>query len=255
MTIKVPYKGNKLLEKIVKKLNENKEIQEYWKCSNIMTLDRMGYNDHGPVHVRIVANIALKILRILIKNGITPSIVKDYKLNKEDAEIVVVLAMALHDVGNVVKRENHEEISAHIALNFLERFLPDNKKKIIYISEILHAIVCHHPPTKPETVEAGVVRISDALDMAQGRARIPFSTGVINIHSVSALAIDRVEILEGKKKPVLIKIHMSNSAGIFQIDNLLRERIRNSGLEDYIQVVAEVTGEKEKKIIHEFKIE
>ena len=255
MTIKVPYNGNKSLEKIVKRLNENKEIQEYWRCSNIMTLDRMGYNDHGPIHVRIVANIALKILRILIKNKVTPSIVKDYKLSNEDAEVVVVLAMALHDVGNVVKRENHEEISAHIALNFLQRFLLDNEKKVIYISEILHGIVCHHEQTKPETVEAGVVRIADALDMAQGRARIPFSTGVINIHSVSALAIDRVEILEGKEKPILIKIHMSNSAGIFQIDNLLRGRIRNSGLEDYIQVVAEVTGEKEKKIIHEFKIE
>jgi len=255
MTIKVPYNRNKTLEEIVKKLNQNKEIQEYWRCSNVMTLDRMGYNDHGPVHIRIVANIALKILRILVKNGITPSIVKDYKLSNEDAEVVVVLAMALHDVGNIVKREDHEELSAHIALNFLQRFLPEDEKKVIYISEVLHAIVCHHAPTKPETVEAGVVRIADALDMAQGRARIPFSAGVVNIHSVSALAIDRVEILEGKEKPVLIKIKMSNSAGIFQIDNLLRGRIRNSGLEDYVQVVAEVTGEKEKKIIHEFKIE
>jgi metal-dependent HD superfamily phosphatase/phosphodiesterase len=255
MTIKVPYNGNKLLKEIVDRLNKNKEIQEYWRCSNIMTLDRMGYNDHGPIHIRIVANIALKILRILIKNGVTPSIVKDYKLKNEDAEVIVVLAMALHDVGNIVKRKNHEELSAHIALNFLQRFLPDNEKKIIYISEILHAIVCHHEPTNTQTIEAGVVRIADALDMAQGRARIPFSTGSINIHSVSALAIDRVEVLEGKKKPVLIKIKMSNSAGIFQIDNLLRGRIRDSGLEDYIHVIAEVSGKKEKKIIHEFKIE
>jgi len=254
MTIEVPYNHNRLLEEMVKKLNNNKEIQEYWRCSNIMTLDRMGYNDHGPIHVRIVANIALKILRILIKNKIKPSVVKNYKLSNDDSEVIVVLAMALHDVGNVVKRENHEEISAHVALNFLQRFLPDNDKKVIYISEILHAIVSHHEQTKPQTVEAGVVRIADALDMAQGRARIPFSSGVVNIHSVSALSIDKVEILEGKEKPVLIKIRMSNSAGIFQIDNLLRGRIQNSGLEDYIQVVAEVTGEKEKKIIHEFKI-
>ena len=255
MTIEVPYEKNNSLKELVKRINENKEIQDYWRCSNIMTVDRMGYNDHGPVHVKIVANIALRILRILIKNGVVPSVVKNYGLTNDDAENIVLLATALHDVGNIIKRENHEDLSASIAFNFLQRFLPDDEKKTIYISEILHAIVSHDERMKPETIEAGVIRIADALDMAEGRARIPFSAGIISIHSVSALAIDRVEIKEGKKKPILIHIKMSNSAGIFQIDNLLRARIKNSGLEKYIEVTAEVTGEKEKKIIKEFKIE
>ena len=255
MTLEVPYEGNNSLKELVKKINENKEIQDYWRCSNIMTVDRMGYNDHGPIHVKIVANIALRILRILIKNKVIPSVVKNYGLKNEDAENIILLATALHDVGNIVKRENHEEISASISVNFLQRFLPNDEKKIIYISEILHAIVSHDENMKPETIEAGIVRIADALDMAEGRARIPFSSGAITIHSVSAMAINRVEIKEGRNKPVLIHVKMSNSAGIFQIDNLLRARIKNSGLENYIEVAAEVSGEKEKKIVKKFKIE
>jgi metal-dependent HD superfamily phosphatase/phosphodiesterase len=104
------------------------------------------------------------------------------------------------------------------------------------------------------TVEAGIVRIADALDMEQGRARIPFKAGKVDIHSVSALSIERVEIQEGKEKPVTIKITMSNSAGVFQIDELLKPRILNSGLQNYIHVVAEITGEKERKIIEKFEI-
>lgn len=255
MTIDVPYERNNSLKELVKRINENKEIRDYWRCSNIMTVDRMGYNDHGPVHVKIVANIALRILRILIKNGVVPSVVKNYKLTNDDAENIILLATVLHDVGNIVKRENHEELSTAISFNFLQRFLPDDEKKIIYISEILHAIVSHDENTKPETIEAGIVRIADALDMAEGRARIPFSSGAITIHSVSAMAINKVEIREGKNKPILIHIKMSNSAGIFQIDNLLRARIKNSGLENYIEVTAEVSVEKEKKIVKKFNLE
>jgi len=47
---------------------------------------------------------------------------------------------------------------------------------------------------------------------------------------------------------------MSNSAGIFQIDELLKPRIENSGIKNYIHVVAEITGEKETKILEKFEI-
>jgi metal-dependent HD superfamily phosphatase/phosphodiesterase len=90
--------------------------------------------------------------------------------------------------------------------------------------------------------------------MEQGRARIPFEAGKIDIHSVSALSIEKVEISEGTEKPIVIRIKMSNSAGIFQIDELLKARIQNSGLEKYIHVIAEILGEKESKIIEKFEL-
>jgi hypothetical protein len=90
--------------------------------------------------------------------------------------------------------------------------------------------------------------------MEKGRARIPFQAGKVDIHAVSALSIEKVEIQEGEKKPITIKITMSNSAGIFQLDELLRKRIENSGLQNYIHVGAEITGKRERRIIEKFEI-
>jgi len=222
-----------------------------------MAIDRMGYTDHGPTHVKIVANSALQLLRILVKRGITPSIVKNYNMKNEDAEIVVFLGSILHDLGMTVIRRRHEHFGAMIARAFIDKLLQSvysQSERTIICSEVLHAIVSHERPNKPLTIEAGVVSVADALDMEEGRARIPFKAGKVDIHAVSALSIQRVEIHEGKEKPVAIKITMSNSAGVFQIDELLKPRIENSGLQEYIHVIAEITGEKERKIIEKFEI-
>lgn len=246
-----------MLSKIVESVKKDVRLQAFWKCSNVMAIDRMGYTDHGPIHVKIVANSALKILRILVSKGISPSIVKDYKLAVEDAEVVVVLASIFHDLGMIVTREHHEEYSALLAFEFLQRHLRPiytEEETAIITSEVSHAILAHLPEQRVLTVEGGTVRIADALDMEQGRARIPFEAGKIDIHSVSALSIEEVEIIEGSEKPVVIRIKMSNSAGIFQIDELLKARIQNSGLEEYIRVVAEIVGEKERKIIDKLEL-
>jgi metal-dependent HD superfamily phosphatase/phosphodiesterase len=132
---------------------------------------------------------------------------------------------------------------AILSLDLVQKLLQpvySEEERVIISSEVLHAIVSHEHPRKPLTVEAGIVRIADALDMEQGRARIPFSAGRIDIHSVSALSIERVKIETGDEKPVTIRIQMSNAAGIFQVDQLLRDRIENSGLENYIHVIATV---------------
>ncbi len=104
------------------------------------------------------------------------------------------------------------------------------------------------------TIEAGVVRVADALDMTKGRSRIPFEAGVVNIHSLSAASIEQVEIQEGEDKPIQIKVRMSNSAGVFQLDELLKEKLRGSGLESYVEVEASIAGETEKKLVHVFRL-
>jgi metal-dependent HD superfamily phosphatase/phosphodiesterase len=253
----VPCFENKKLDRVVNMINKEKRLQTLWKCSNITAINRMGYSDHGPTHVKIVANLALRLIRILVKSGITPSIVKDYKMTNEDAEVIVVLASAMHDLGLSIIREDHEEYGLFLSLKFLDEILRGiyiEEEVEIMKSEILHAIITHHRNRRPLTLEAGVVRVADALDMEKGRARIPFEAGKIDIHSVSALSIENVEIIQGSEKPIVIKISMSNSAGIFQVDELLREKIHGSGLEKYIQVIAEIKGEREKKIIEKFEI-
>ena len=253
----IPFRNNSKLKRVIDKVKKDVKLQSYWKCANVMAIDRMGFTDHGPTHVKIVANIALKLLRILVDEKVKPSIVKDYGMKNEDAEVVVVLGSIFHDLGMIIIRHDHEKYSALIALEFLDKCLTpvySKEKRAIISSEVLHSVVAHEQPNKPLTVEAGIVSIADALDMESGRARIPFESGKIDIHAVSALSIEKVEIIEGEKKPITIKITMSNSAGIFQIDELLKPRIEGSGLQKYFHVVAEITGEKERKIIEKFEI-
>ena len=253
----IPYRENKKLEQIMAIIQQDSILNSFWKCSNIMAIDRMGYTDHGPTHVKIVANLALKLLRILVRNGVEPSIVKNYKMKNSDSEVVVVLGSIFHDLGMIVQRNDHEKYGVMVALRFLEKFL--NKiysleEQAVVTSEVLHCIVSHERPNDPLTVEAGIVSIADALDMESGRARIPFEAGKIDIHSVSALSIQNVEIIESGEKPITVKVTMSDSAGIFQIDQLLKPRIENSGLHNLIHIIAEVTGAKEKCIIDRFEV-
>jgi metal-dependent HD superfamily phosphatase/phosphodiesterase len=209
------------------------------------------------VHVHIVANIALKLMRLLIAASIQPSIVRDHGLTNEDAEVVVVLTALTHDLGMSIHRADHEQFSLFVAQMKIREWLDglyDVRTATIVRSEALHAIISHRKGGRPLTVEAGVVRVADALDMTKGRSRIPFEAGQIDIHSLSAAAIDKVEILRGEAKPIRIVVTMSNSAGVFQLDELLKEKLHGSGLEPYVQVEATIEGESEKKMIQMFRL-
>jgi uncharacterized protein len=168
-----------------------------------------------------------------------------------------VLASLLHDSGMSIHRMDHEQYSLFLArpkIGELLGSLYELPTRGILTSEILHAIISHRAGGRPFTLEAGVVRVADALDMAEGRTRIPFEAGQVNIHSVSALAIERVSIEEGLDKPIRISVRMNNAAGIFQLDELLKDKLEGSGLEPYIEVEASTEGEADKKLIKTFRI-
>lgn len=255
MKLNIPTKGNTKLEQILNKVKNHTKLASLLECSNITAIDRMGYSDHGPTHVAIVSNIALKLLRNLKEANVETSIEKNYSMTKEDAEIVVVLASLFHDVGHCVHRTHHTEFGITFAITMLPELLKgqfNEREETIISSEILHAIAAHDLDYAPLTVEAGVVCIADALDMKEGRARIPFTAGKMDIHAVSALAIEDVEIASGDK-PIVITIKMGNSSGIFQIDNLLKPKLIGSGLKEYIQINVVIEG-SEKKILKSFEL-
>jgi metal-dependent HD superfamily phosphatase/phosphodiesterase len=258
VSINVPSRHNPQLQQVVATVLEDEELYALWHCQNVNAVPRLGMSDHGPVHVQIVANIALRILRLLGSEGVEPSIVLDHGLNLEDAEVVVVLAALLHDVGMSIHRANHEEFSLIIADRKLPAILAptygDAGLRAVIQSEILHAIISHRKGGSPLTLEAGVVRVADALDMTQGRSRIPFEMGTVNIHSVSAMAVENVEIRRGEEKPVGVHIELSNSAGIFQLDSLLKEKLKGSGLEPYLEVSAVINRETEAPLVQVFKL-
>ncbi|MGZ3495812.1 MAG: HD domain-containing protein [Thermodesulfobacteriota bacterium] len=255
--IRIPARHNPRLQQIIDRINGDDELYTLWQVMNVNAVQRLGMSDHGPVHFQIVANIALKLLRLLVEHSVQPSVAADHNLSVEDAEVIVAMASLFHDLGISIHRADHELYSLFLAAPKIKELLDDIydiPTRTIIISEILHAIISHRADRRPLTLEAGIVRVADALDMAEGRSRIPFQAGMVNIHSVSASAIEKIKIEKGELKPVRIVILMSNSAGIFQIDELLKNKLEGSGLESYVEVEATIKGETEKKLIHKFRI-
>jgi metal-dependent HD superfamily phosphatase/phosphodiesterase len=250
--IRIPARHNPRLLQVIDRVNADIELYTLWQVINVNAVQRLGMSDHGPVHVQIVTNIALKLMRLLGERGVRPNVVADHNLSTEDGEVVVVLASLLHDLGMSIHRVDHEQYSLFLARPKIGELLDglyEVPTRTILTSEVLHAIISHRAGGRPLTLEAGIVRVADALDMAEGRTRIPFQAGQVNIHSVSALAIERIIIEEGKDKPIRISVRMNNAAGIFQVDELLKEKLEGSGLEPYIEVEASTEGEGDKKLI------
>jgi hypothetical protein len=238
--ISVPVNGNSLLERVLTSINSNREIKTLWRVMNVNAIERLGYTDHGPMHFNIVANYGLQIARIFEDKGFKFSIVKEFGLTNNHAEVVIFLACIMHDLGMSIHRVNHEQFSLFIARDFLKEilnFMPIEEKTVV-ISETLHAIISHSHGSagKTSTIEGGIVRIADALDMSKGRSRIPYNMGKIDIHSVSANAIESVTVKEGTKTAVDIKIVMTTEAGVFQVDDFIEEKLEVSGLNKYIDV-------------------
>jgi len=198
----------------------------------------------------------VRMLRLLVDAGVEPSVVKHYDMSVDDAEIIVALAALFHDLGMSIHRADHEAFSLFVAQDKLRGILPElyeQRHATIVRAEILHAIISHRSGGRPLTIEAGVVRIADALDMAKGRSRIPFASGSLSIHSVSAAAIEGVRLERGSDRAISVIVDMSNSAGLFQLDQLLREKLRGSGLEPHLEIRARL-GEEEKRLLTDFTL-
>jgi hypothetical protein len=258
MRVNVPVRGNRKLRKLLERVNEDKQLKAWWHVSNVNAVVRMEINDHSWVHIQIVANIALKILRQLAKHGVEPSSVRDFGLSQDDAEVIVTLSALLHCVGMSVHRHGHEDFSLFLAQPKMRELLDgiyEEPELTVITSEVLQAITSHRADGQPLALEAGILRVADALDMAEGRSRIPFEKGRVSMHSLSAAAIDDVSITDGEARPVLIEIVMNNSSGLFQVDGLLKAKLRGSGLEPYVEVTAHIDTDAEKRLVPVYKLE
>ena len=256
MEISAPTRGNRKLEALFAAANADERLHGWWHMQQV-TADRLGMSDHSWVHVRIVMNIALRIFRLLTRAGVEPAVVTAHGLGRRDAEVVIAAGCLLHDAGMSIHRTDHEEYSLFLAaerLPFLLAEIYEEPELTVVVSETLHAIIGHRRRGDPITLEAGVVRVADALDLASGRSRVPFETRRPNIHSLSAAAIDEVKIDPGSDRAVQIEIAMNNSAGIFQVDELLATKLRGSGLEEHVEVVARIEAEHEKRLVPVFRI-
>ncbi|HKH22747.1 MAG TPA: HD domain-containing protein [Solirubrobacterales bacterium] len=254
--VHAPTRGNRRLERFLEAVNADERVRAWWYMAQI-TSERLGMSDHSWVHVQVVLNISLRLLRLLVKGGIEPAMVADHGMRDRDAEVVVAGGALLHDVGMSIHRADHEAYSLFMVEERLQSLLAEcyeEPERTVVSAEILHAIIGHRRRGEPYTVEAGVVRVADALDMAEGRSRIPVEGGRYGIHALSAAAIDEVRIEAGDERPVKVEIEMNNSAGIFQVDDLLATKLRGTPLEGHVEVIAQVKGETEKRLLPSFRL-
>ena len=241
---------------LVQYLFDDFELQIMQDYANTVSIKRLGYNDHGPVHMRQVTNNSIKMLNILHSAGIKTSLEQEDIGSFEDSMSAVIIASMLHDLGMMIGRESHEKMSAILAQPMIEKvlnlFYPDNiQKRTIIKSLALESIVGHMGTHKIHSLEAGIILVADGCDMTKGRARIPLAINhtprVGDIHKYSASAIQRVSIKQGERKPIKIIVEMSTEVGLFQIEEVLLGKVNSSTAKQYIEIYAGVKGQEEYK--------
>ncbi len=230
---------------------DNKELQALQDYANIVSIKRLGYNDHGPVHMRKAALNAMLMFNLLADAGILFNLEKEEMAGREDSRVAVLIAGLLHDLGMSVARENHEVMSVQLAMPYIEDLLhllyPENMPlRMVLRSLAIEGIVGHMATQRIHTLEAGLVLIGDGCDMEKGRARIPSilmkQPRVGDIHRYSAGSIEKVRIIKGEELPIRIEVEMAESAGFFQVEEVLHPKIAYSPVKPYIELYAGVTG-------------
>lgn len=239
-------------------ISDDEEINAWQEFANTVSIRRLGFNDHGPVHMRKVAINAMKMFSILIQQGIEPNLVKEGTGSEEDSRIAVLLAAFLHDIGMSMGRQNHEVSSFITAERIIDRVLqaifPDHLTSRIVIKAVaLESILGHMTHHHITSLEAGILLIADGCDMEKGRSRIPLlinqGSRMGDIHKYSSSAVESVTIEKGEEKPLKITIKMTASVGFFQVEEILMGKIMASTVKPYIELYAFVVGRDVKRYL------
>jgi uncharacterized protein len=247
-------------------------LSSQWDMADYIAVTKMQYNAHGKVHAKIVTANALRMLDLLLAAGVEPDIIKAEHETEggdrvengdiDDAYLIILVSGLLHDIGNQVNRADHNLHSEILAVPILEKILPavygDERKRGIIRGFILHCIYTHMETVPSYTLEASLVKVADGTDMTKGRGRMPFEMGNVNINCVSAMSIEEVKIQKGIDKPVSITINMTNSAGIYQVQEILYKKLVSGNAGKYIEITAQTTPEQpstDERIIHKIAVE
>ncbi len=251
-----PERGDLPL-RVVNDLIKDTEIQAVQDYANKVSITRLGFNDHGPVHMRTVCHNALKMLKILYNAGIPTTLQRDQVGSFDDSVTAVALAAFCHDFGMTIGRQDHELYSGLIAYNIIDRILLKNlpdpgdlMRRVVIRSTALEGIIGHMGTRKIHSIEAGLVLIADGCDMTKGRARVPIeihtAPKIGDIHKYSANSIDKVFIKPGDNRPIKILVQMSAEVGFFQIEEVLLPKINSSPAKDLVELYAGVEGQELK---------
>lgn len=245
---------------VIKELIDDPEIEAIQNYANNVSIVRLGFNDHGPVHMRTVCRNALKMLKILSLSGIRTSLEDEQDGSFSDSVTAVILAGFFHDFGMTIGRQDHELYSGILSQPIIDRilfkFLPEKKdlnRRVIIRSMAMEGILGHMGTRRIHSIEAGLILVADGCDMTKGRARIPMELNtkptVGDIHKYSANSIEKVKIHQGIEKPIQIEVFMSSDVGFFQIEEVLIPKINSSPARDFVELFAGIGGKGLKKYL------
>lgn len=250
--------GDSPSHRIVQRLLEDPEIHAMQEYANTVSIKRLGYNDHGPVHMRTVALNAVIMMGLLRQAKIPTSLEVEEAGSFDESLSAVLLASFLHDLGMTIGRQDHELHSAYLAYPIIDRLLAevygtDMQKRVVVRSVAIEGIVGHMGGRKIHSLEAGIILIADGCDMEKGRARIPIALSheprVGDIHKYSANSIEEVRLSAGTEKPIRIDVSMSSEVGFFQVEEVLLGKIAVSTAKGYIELYAAVIGGEPKRYL------
>ncbi len=134
-------------------IRKNKDIQTYINYADA-ALNTIGYTEHSNAHVERAAATAYMILNTLGYDSRTCELAQ--------------IAGYMHDIGNVVNREDHAQSGAIMAFRLLDRLgMPADE-----IAQIVSAIGNHDEATAmPVTPIAAALIIADKSDVRRSRVR------------------------------------------------------------------------------------
>jgi len=245
-------------EQLAEFLLKDDEIQAMQEYANVVTIVRLKYNDHGPVHMRTVALNSLIMMELIRRADVKTSLEKEEAGDFEDSLSAVLCGAFLHDMGMSVGRQDHELHSIYMAYPILSRILSEvynqsTQKKVMIRSLAMEAIAGHMGTRTIHSLEAGIVQVADGCDMKKGRARIPLAIAggprIGDIHQYSAHAIEGLAIEAGKEKPISIRVDMSSEVGLFQVEEVLLNKIASGTAKSYIELYAILNGGEPKRYL------
>lgn len=240
-------------------LRNDPEALAHWDMANYITMRKLGYNDHGRVHAFITGAASMAITELLLDAGVKPDLMESGIGDADDVFLTVILGTMLHDIGNQIHRVGHEAHGLILALPIVDRILggiyPDPFKRAKVRSFILSSINSHDLNPPPLTIEGGITAVADGTDITKGRGRKAFALGSVDIHSISALAVDQVVIERGRRKPVLINVTMNNSAGIFQVEEVMAPKVIRTPLRQFVELRAATLPAGEEQIISRVRLD
>jgi len=252
--------GDDLPRRLLGILLSNAEIQAVQDYANTVSISRLGLNDHGPVHMKLVCRNALRMLCILHEAGVRTSLEEEQVGTFADSVSAVMMASLLHDSGMTISRKHHELYSGILSYpiinGMLMQALPGDEnvvRRTIIRAIAMEGIIGHMTTLPIHSIEAGLILVADGCDMTKGRARITLENitqpAEGDIHKYSAHSIEKVWICKGKEHPLKIEVRMKSEVGFFQVEEVLLPKLQSSPAKHLIELYAGVEGEEMKRYL------